>query len=165
RGRETSSRTDPHEPRRPPGPAGGSTACRRGASADVARSRPDAKRTGDGVTRDPIWDREVETETHSEAFARASAAWEKQLRHLMDHSRFYQRKFRDAGITQPKLPLTEIGSLPFSTKDELKGGIDEMPPFGSNLCVAAEHVKRVYQTSGTTGAPSVLALTHTDMET
>src|SRR4029077_17636283 len=56
-------------------------------------------------------------------------------------------------------------SLPFSTKDELKGAIDEQPPFGSNLCVAPEQVKRVYQTSGTTGAPSVLALTHTDMET
>jgi phenylacetate-CoA ligase len=117
------------------------------------------------VTRDPIWDREVETETHSEAFARASAAWEKQLRHLMDHSGFYQRKFREAGITHPNLALSEIGSLPFSTKDELKGAIDEMRPFGSNLCVPPEQVKRVYQTSGTTGAPSVLALTHTDMET
>jgi phenylacetate-CoA ligase len=116
------------------------------------------------VTRDPIWDREVETESHSEAFARALAAWEKQLRHLMDHSRFYQRKFREAGITTPNLPLAEIGNLPFSTKDELKGAIDDEPPFGSNLCVAPEQVKRVYQTSGTTGAPSVLALTHRDME-
>ena len=117
------------------------------------------------MTRDPIWDREVETENHTLAFARASAAWEKQLRHLMEHSRFYQRKFREAGISQPNLPLREIGSLPFSTKDELKGAIDEQPPFGSNLCVAPEQVKRVYQTSGTTGAPSVLALTRTDMET
>jgi phenylacetate-CoA ligase len=116
------------------------------------------------MRQDSIWDREVETETHSEAFARASAAWEKQFRHLVDRSPFYKRKFRDAGITQPNLTLNEIARLPFSTKDELKGAVDEKPPFGSNLCVAPEMVKRVYQTSGTTGAPSVLALTRADME-
>src|SRR5260370_36751166 len=113
---------------------------------------------------DRCWDREEKPATHTLAFARASAAWEKQFRHLVDHSPFYQRKFRDAGITQANLTLNEIARLPFSTKDELKGAIDEKPPFGSNLCVAPEMVKRVYQTSGTTGAPSVLALTRADME-
>src|SRR6266436_6239370 len=116
------------------------------------------------MKRDTIWDREVETETHDAAFARASAAWEEQFHHLMDHSSFYQRKFRNAGITQANLTLNEIARLPFSTKDELKGAVDEKPPFGSNLCVAPEMVKRVYQTSGTSGAPSVLALTRADME-
>src|SRR5256712_8636371 len=130
----------------------------------MARSEPDAGRAGSRMTKDTIGDREAEPETHTLAFARASAAWEKQFRHLMDRSSFYQRKFRDAGITQPNLTLNEIARLPFSTKDELKGAVDEKPPFGSNLCVAPEMVKRVYQTSGTSGAPSVLALTRADME-
>ena len=120
--------------------------------------------SGDTCNRDPIWDREVETETHDQAFARAAAAWEKQFRHLMDRSTFYGRKFRAAGIRQANLPLKEIASLPFSTKQELKQASDETPPFGSNACVPAEQVKRVYQTSGTTGSPSIIALTRTDVE-
>jgi phenylacetate-coenzyme A ligase PaaK-like adenylate-forming protein len=40
---------------------------------------------------------------------------------------------------------------------ELKHAIDDSP-FGATLCVPPEQVKRVYQTSGTAGAPSVLAL-------
>jgi len=119
---------------------------------------------GDACARDAIWDRDVETETHEPAFARAAAAWERQFRHLMDHSRFYAHKFREAGVKGENLALKDIANLPFSTKDELKKAIDEAPPFGSNLCVPPEQVKRVYQTSGTTGAPSVLALTRPDMD-
>jgi len=125
---------------------------------------PAGRLPSDICDRDPIWDREVETETHVQAFGRAASAWEKQFRHLIDHSPFYARKFREAGVHQKLVPLKNIANLPFSTKYELKDGIDEAPPFGSNLCVPPEQVKRVYQTSGTTGAPSVLALTLSDME-
>ncbi len=118
----------------------------------------------DTCNRDWIWDRDVETETHEPAFARASTAWEKQFRHLMEHSRFYARKFREAGIRDAHLPLERITQLSFSTKDELKQASDEAPPFGSNLCAPPEKVKRVYQTSGTSGAPSVIALTRADMD-
>src|SRR6202011_5449212 len=48
---------------------------------------------------------------------------------------------------------------------ELKAAIDEAPPFGSNLAVPPEEVKRVYQTSGTSGTPSVIALSAADVET
>src|SRR5438477_3440376 len=120
---------------------------------------------GDTCDRDPIWDREVETETHEAAFARASAAWQKQFPHLMEHSGFYSRRFREAGVTSDRLSLKDIAQLPFSTKADLKQAIDEAPPFGSNLCAPPTQVKRVYQTSGTTGAPSVLALSRTDIET
>ena len=134
------------------------------------KSKPNAEHSspgrlaGDTCDRDWIWDREVETETHELAFARASSAWERQFRHLIDKSPFYARKFREAGIRQTHLPLQEIANLPFSTKQELKQAMDEDPPFGSNLCVPPEQVKRIYQTSGTTGAPSVIALTRADMD-
>jgi phenylacetate-CoA ligase len=128
------------------------------------KSASDGRLVGDACDRDWIWDREVETETHEQAFARAGAAWKKQFRHLMDRSPFYARKFREAGIHKSHVPLKEIANLPFSTKVELKQASDENPPFGSNLCVPPEQVKRVYQTSGTTGAPSVLALTRADVE-
>ena len=119
---------------------------------------------GDVCDRDWIWDREVETESQEPALARAEAAWEKQFRHLVERSPFYTRKFRQAGIGSAHMRLADIAQLPFTTKSELKVAIDEAPPFGTNVCVPAEQVKRIYQTSGTTGAPSVLALTHADAE-
>jgi phenylacetate-CoA ligase len=60
--------------------------------------------------------------------------------------------------------LADLSRLPFTSKADLKQALDERPPFGTNLCVPEERVKRVYQTSGTSGAPSVLALTPSDIE-
>jgi phenylacetate-CoA ligase len=120
---------------------------------------------GDSCELDWIWDREVETESPEAAVARASAAWDRQFRHLTERSRFYARKFREAGIGPTHVRLQDIARLPFTTKDELKQALDEAPPFGSNACVPDERIKRVYQTSGTTGSPSVIALSAADMET
>jgi len=121
--------------------------------------------SSDACEADWIWDREVETESDDHAFARASASWDRQFRHLMEHSSFYSRRFREAGVAASAVGLADITRLPFSTKTDLKQAIDERPPFGGNLCVPPESVKRVYQTSGTTGSPSVLALTQADIET
>ncbi len=120
---------------------------------------------GDDCDADPIWDREVETENHEQALARGSAAWETQFRHLKENSPFYARRFREAGLGTTHVRLSDITRLPFTTKADLKHAVDEHPPFGSNVCVPLERVKRVYQTSGTSGTPSVLALTPSDIET
>jgi len=120
---------------------------------------------GDACDRDWIWDREVETASRTDQLAAASAAWDAQSRHLAEGSPFYARKFREAGIgTSAKVRLADITSLPFTTKDELKQSVDEQPPFGTNAGVAEELIKRVYQTSGTTGTPTVIPLTRTDMD-
>ncbi len=119
---------------------------------------------GDHCDRDWIWDREIETAPAKEASARAAAAWQRQFRHLLEHSAFYRRKFQAAGIGTTAVGLADLAQLPFTSKDDLKAAADEAPPFGSNLCVSAERVKRVYQTSGTTGSPSVLALTAADVD-
>lgn len=120
---------------------------------------------GDECSSDPIWDREVETENHEQALARASAAWQAQFSHLMDDSAFYSRRFREAGAGTSRVGLKDITRLPFTSKADLKRAVDEHPPFGSNLCVPRDRVKRIYQTSGTSGTPSVLALTPRDVET
>ena len=120
---------------------------------------------GDNCERDWIWEREVETASEEEKVAMASAAWERQRQHLAEGSEHYSRKLREAGIEIAKLRLTDIAKLPFSTKDELRRAYEERPPFGTNASVAADRIKRVYQTSGTTGSPTVIALTRTDMET
>jgi phenylacetate-CoA ligase len=120
---------------------------------------------GDDCDRDWIWEREVETASAEDVFRLSSAAWERQFRRLREASPFYARKFREAGLGSSFVGLGDLANLPFTTKDELKAAIDEDPPFGSNLCVEPSLVKRVYQTSGTTGEPSVLALTRADAET
>jgi len=119
---------------------------------------------GDSCDSDPIWDRDVETEHQEQARARASAAWETQLRHLREDSPFYARRFREVGVGSSRVRLADITRLPFTTKADLKDAVDEDPPFGSNLSVSPARVKRVYQTSGTSGTPSVLALTPSDIE-
>jgi len=126
---------------------------------------PVGKLPGDGCERDWIWDREAETASTAAVAARAEAAWKGQLPRLVESSPFYARKLREAGIGSAPSRLADLPRLPFTTKRELKQAIDEMPPFGSNAGVPPERVKRVYQTSGTTGAPSVIALSDADIET
>src|SRR2546427_8558790 len=120
---------------------------------------------GDNCERDWIWEREVEAAPWEDARRLSVGAWERQFRRIRESSPFYARKFREAGIGNSFVSLADLSNLPFTTKDELRQALDEEPPFGSNLCVTPDQVKRVYHTSGTTGAPSVLALTRGDMET
>src|SRR2546422_5468640 len=120
---------------------------------------------GDNCERDWIWEREVEAAPWEEARRLSVGAWERQYRRIRESSPFYARKFREAGIGNSFVSLADLSNLPFTTKAELRQALDEEPPFGSNLCVTPDQVKRIYQTSGTTGAPSVLALTRGDMET
>jgi len=120
---------------------------------------------GDNCDRDWIWEREIEAAPWEETRRLSVAAWERQFRRIRESSPFYARKFREAGVGSSFVSLADLTQLPFTTKEELKQALDEDPPFGSNLCVTPDQVKRVYQTSGTSGVPSVLALTRGDMET
>ncbi|TMG59659.1 MAG: phenylacetate--CoA ligase [Chloroflexi bacterium] len=120
---------------------------------------------GDNCERDWIWEREIEAAPWEETRRLSVAAWERQYRRIRESSPFYARKFREAGAGNSFVSLADLSQLPFTTKQELKEALDDDPPFGSNLCVSPDQVKRVYQTSGTSGSPSVLALTRGDMET
>src|SRR5437879_4837709 len=120
---------------------------------------------GDNCERDWIWEREVEAAPWEEARRLSVGAWERQYRRIRESSPCYARKFREAGAGNSFGSLADLSQLPFTTKQELKEALDDDPPFGSNLCVSPDQVKRVYQTSGTSGSPSVLALTRGDMET
>src|SRR6266851_97877 len=119
----------------------------------------------DTCERDWIWEREIEAAPWAQTRRISVAAWERQFRRLRESSPFYARRWKEAGAGSSFVSLADLSQLPFTTKEELKQALDEAPPFGSNLCVSPDQVKRVYQTSGTTGSPSVLALTRGDMET
>ncbi|MGH7762548.1 MAG: phenylacetate--CoA ligase family protein [Candidatus Dormibacteraceae bacterium] len=120
---------------------------------------------GDACDRDWIWEREIETAAPDDSFRLAAGAWERQFRRIRESSPFYARKFREAGIGSSFVGLGDLKNIPLTSKEEFRTALDEDPPFGSNLCVEPNLVKRIYQTSGTTGSPNLLALTRADMET
>jgi phenylacetate-CoA ligase len=70
---------------------------------------------------------------------------------------YYRDKL--AGLAPSDLTsIDAIGDLPFTTKDTLR----EHYPFGL-LAVPLEHIVRVHASSGTTGKPTVVAYTRSDM--
>lgn len=123
-------------------------------------TRPERLRNDD-CDRDWILDREVECADAVTLKAMSEQAWETQAKGLMARSSFYAKKF--SGIDLDGVDLDHLADLPFTTKDDLKESQAEFAPFGDYLGVDPEQVKRVYQTSGTTGRPCVIALTANDI--
>jgi phenylacetate-CoA ligase len=89
------------------------------------------------------------------------AAYRDQLAYLLERSPFYREKLagHDAGAG-----LDRIAELPLTEKRELKATCTRENPIGAHLCVAPAEFVRIYSTSGTTGAPSYIPLTATDLE-
>jgi phenylacetate-CoA ligase len=53
--------------------------------------------------------------------------------------------------------------LPFTTKDELRISQQTEPPLGTYVAAAPQSLARIFSTSGTTGTPSFIPLTHRDL--
>jgi len=80
-----------------------------------------------------------------------------QLEYLLEYSPFYRTKL--AGCD-----LRDFPSLPLTDKRELKATTTRENPFGAHLCVPRDEIVRVYSTSGTTGSPSYIPLTQSDLD-
>lgn len=87
----------------------------------------------------------------------------KQLRYVLQHSAFYQNKFRDYLDTRAD-PALRFKELPFTTKSELLCDQRANPPYGSNLCIRTSDIQRIHKTSGTTDRPLLVALGKGDIE-
>ncbi len=89
-----------------------------------------------------------------------------QLCYLFEHSSFYRNKLMNAGFASPESAggLAEIGQLPLTEKNEIRATSTRENPIGSHLCVAREEIVRIYSTSGTTGTPSYIPLTQSDLD-
>jgi phenylacetate-CoA ligase len=118
----------------------------------------------DTCSADWILERQVECADVETVRAMSSTALQRQLPGLPDRSPFYRRKFRSAGVDVSSVAsLEDLRHLPFTTKSDLRESQAEYPPFGDYLAIDREEVKRVYQTSGTTGKPNLIALTMYDI--
>ena len=89
------------------------------------------------------------------------ARFREQLAYLVARSPFYREKLagNDTGAG-----LESIGRLPLTDKQELKATCTPDNPFGAHLCVGRDELARIYSTSGTTGTPTYIPLTASDVE-
>jgi phenylacetate-CoA ligase len=89
------------------------------------------------------------------------ASFHEQLAYVLEHSPFYREKL--AGL-DTDVGLDEIARLPLTEKPEVRATCTPASPFGAHLCVAQSELVRIYSTSGTTGTPSYIPLTESDLD-
>ncbi len=92
--------------------------------------------------------------------------YREQLAYLLERSPFYRGRLRACGIERPEDAggLADIAALPLTEKSELKETCTRKNPFGAHLCVERSEIVRIHATSGTTGRPSYIPLTASDLE-
>jgi len=121
-----------------------------------------------GNDRDLDWvfDRVAECASTPERYEAAEQAWLAQRDHVAANSSFYRQKFQESDLElTASVGLAKLADFPFTTKDEIRVAQERAAPFGDHLAVPASRIKRVYQTSGTSGNPSLIALTPEDVKT
>jgi phenylacetate-CoA ligase len=83
-----------------------------------------------------------------------------QIAYLLERSAFYREKLGP----KPSDRLEDIAELPLTEKSELRETVTPESPFGTHLCAEPSEIVRIYSTSGTTGSPSYIPLTASDVE-
>ncbi len=82
------------------------------------------------------------------------------LSHAYENVPLYRRKFDEAGVHPDDLKVLEdIARFPFTTKEDLR----QSYPF-EMMAVPLEKVARIHASSGTTGKPTVVGYTQTDVD-
>ncbi len=90
----------------------------------------------------------------------------RQIAYLFERSRFYRDKLGRAGFATPAVVggLGGIAALPFTEKDELRATRTAEEPIGAHRAATEDEIARIYSTSGTTGTPSYIPLTASDID-
>ena len=82
------------------------------------------------------------------------------LKHAYDNVPHYRKAFDEAGAHPTDLKdLSDLAKFPFTTKEDLRGNY----PFGM-FAVPQDKVSRIHASSGTTGRPTVVGYTTTDLD-
>jgi phenylacetate-CoA ligase len=94
------------------------------------------------------------------------APYRRQVAYLFERSRFYRDKLARAGFASADAVggLADIARLPFTEKDELRASRSADEPIGAHCAAARDEIVRIYSTSGTTGTPSYIPLTASDVD-
>ncbi len=109
------------------------------------------------------WNEAAETIRADELRRLEDERLRRRLAWVARRSPLYQRKFAAAGIDVAAVGRDDLGSLPFTTKAEVRESQEEFPPLGGHACVPFEDVVRVHASSGTTGRPVLVGATRADI--
>ncbi|KIN63086.1 Phenylacetate-CoA ligase [Sulfitobacter noctilucicola] len=106
-------------------------------------------------TLDPI---EIASRDEISALQLERMQWS--LRHAYDNVPFYKKSFDAAGVHPDDLKdLSDLAKFPFTVKTDLRDNY----PF-KMFAVPREKVARIHASSGTTGQPTVVGYTQTDLD-
>jgi phenylacetate-CoA ligase len=85
-----------------------------------------------------------------------------QVAYLADRSPWYRERI--GALAGRICGIADLPELPLLTKEELRAGQRDDPPFGPHQCAPKERLVRMHVTSGTTGDPVAIGLTARDHE-
>jgi len=89
-----------------------------------------------------------------------------QLNYLAERSDFYKQKFAEKDIDISKVRTVEhLADLPFTEKQELRDSLTAHPPLGAHVAAGHADIVQIQASSGTTGSPSYVGLTRSDIDT
>ncbi len=113
-----------------------------------------------------MFEPEVEARPWAEQLALDDVSYREQLAYIFGRSAFYREKLAQAGLRSAEEAggLEEIARLPLTEKQEIKATCTPDNPFGAHLCVGSSELVRIYSTSGTTGTPTYIPLTVSDLD-
>ncbi|MEA1928253.1 MAG: phenylacetate--CoA ligase [Candidatus Auribacterota bacterium] len=107
-----------------------------------------------------IWNEKIECMDPEEMEVLQSERLRKLVAYLLDNSAFYQKRFKEAGISVGDIRgISDLKKLPFTRKTDLRDNY----PFGM-FCVPLRDVVEIHASSGTTGNPTVVAYTRNDVK-
>ena len=106
------------------------------------------------------WNEKIETVPVPELRKHQLGKLKKQVKHCYDHSAFYRKKFKNAGLKPEDIKTWEdIQKIPFTVKNDLR----DTYPLGM-LAVKPTDIVEIHASSGTTGNPIIGAYTKNDMD-
>ncbi len=107
------------------------------------------------------WDPHIERMPLEDLHALQEDRLKSTVRYVYDHSAFYRRRFKEAGVEPGDIKtLADITKLPFTRKVDLR---DNYPT--GMFSAPKSQVVRYHVSSGTTGKPTVVGYTKGDIET
>ena len=102
----------------------------------------------------------IETASRDEIAALQTTRLAWSLKHAYDNVEAYRKKFDVAGVKpQDFKQLEDLAKFPFTTKADLRDNY----PFGM-FAVPQDKIVRIHASSGTTGKPTVVGYTQTDID-
>ncbi|MBW2610100.1 MAG: phenylacetate--CoA ligase family protein [Deltaproteobacteria bacterium] len=116
-------------------------------------------------SNEEFWNREMETMSWEQMMELHNEKFLKQIKYIFENSEFYKNKFAEANVDLGDIKgIEDITKLPFTVKMELRDSQLEAPPLGKHMACQKSDVARIYTTSGTTGRPTFIGVTHNDIE-